>query len=882
MTAKSPKKVAAIPKKGVSKQTVHPKSTGTPCPIVGIGASVGGLGALEKFLGNVPQDSGLAFVVLQHLDPTHKTLMPELLQRVTPMRVVEVKDGTRVHADCVYVMPPNKDVSILRGVLHLLTPAEHRGFRLPIDHFFRALAEDQRERSIAVVLSGMGTDGTLGVRTVKEKGGLVLAQDPATADFDSMPRSAIASGLVDIVSTPDMMCKKIMGFLAQVPRSTPPETVLNAKTQNFLDKAIVLLRSQTGHDFSVYKKNTLYRRIERRMGVHQLSGMDQYIRFLQENPAERDLLFKELLIGVTNFFRDAPFWDNLRDVQLPALFARKPDGGQIRAWVPGCSTGEEAYSLAIVLREAFEKARPRGRFTFHIFATDLDRDAVDRARQGQYPANISADVSPERLHRHFVKEGDGYRVSREIREMVVLAPQNVLMDPPFTKLDILSCRNLMIYLSSEAQKQLLKVFHYSLNPDGILFLGSSETVGGLSSHFEALDSKCRLYRRKKSVDRMELVDFPSTFFNTAPARTKGNAVPSQAGNLQTLADQLLLARFSPANVLVNDKGDILYVGGRTGKYLEPAAGRANWNILAMAREGLRHVLASAFREALRKGTAVTVSDVSVEGGKEHVDVLVEPLETPEALSGTLLVIFTERTAAPEKKATGRAGKPGTRKGGDTGVEQELERLHRELQTNRAEMQNSQEELRSVVEELQSANEEFQSANEEFQSTNEELTTSKEELQSLNEELQTVNTELQSKLDELSRSNNDMRNLLDSTDIATVFLDAALNIRRFTAQTARIIKLIPGDVGRPITDISTDLIYAELSEDAESVLRTLVPVERQVSTRDGRWFGARIMPYRTLDNVIDGVVITFADITHSKELEAELRKNQRAPAKTRKK
>ncbi len=465
-----------------------------PFPIVGIGASAGGLEALEQFLEHMPQGSGMAFVIVQHLDPTHKGVMPELLQRATPMQVIQVKDRTLVEPNHVYVIPPNKDMSILHGTLHLLDPTAPRGLRLPIDFFLRSLADDRKERSIGVILSGMGTDGTMGLKAIKEKAGVVFAQEPASAKFDSMPRSAIDAGLADVVAPVGELPGKIIAYLERAPLLTKPGFLLEGKAQSALEKVVILLRSHTGHDFSLYKKSTVYRRIERRMGIHQIEGIAEYVRFLQGNPQELELLFKELLIGVTSFFRDPEAWEHLKGAIL-ALLADRPSGQVLRAWVPGCSTGEEAYSLAIVFREALDVVKQGKSFSLQVFATDLDREAVDRARQGVFPANISADVSAERLKRFFVKEDDGYRVSKEIREMAVFAVQNIVMDPPFTKLDILSCRNLLIYLAPELQKKLVPLFHYSLNPGGVLFLGSAETVGAFTDLFSTIDGKSRLYRR---------------------------------------------------------------------------------------------------------------------------------------------------------------------------------------------------------------------------------------------------------------------------------------------------------------------------------------------------------------------------------------------------
>jgi two-component system CheB/CheR fusion protein len=807
------------PANAARQETAAPPAT-VSFPIVGIGASAGGLEALEQFLGRVPAGNGMAFVIVQHLDPTHKGIMPELLQRATGMKVIQVKDRSRVRPDCVYVIPPNKDMSILHGVLHLLEPVAPRGLRLPIDFFLRSLAQDRQEHSIGVILSGMGSDGTLGLRAIKEKAGVVLVQEPATAKFDGMPRSAIDAGLADIVAPVTELPGKIIAYLQRTPLVVQSEMALEDKTQSALEKAVILLHAHTGHDFSLYKRNTLYRRIERRMGIHQINKMAAYIRYLQENSQELDLLFKELLIGVTSFFRDPAAWEQLRTQAIPALLANRSPGHALRAWVPGCSTGEEAYSLAIVFKEALEQARPKGNFALQIFATDLDRDAIDKARQGLFPNNIAADVSPERLTRFFAKEERGHRVRKEIREMVIFAPQNLIMEPPFTKLDILSCRNLLIYLGSEVQKKLIPLFHYSLGPDGILFLGSAETIGGFTDLFAPLSGKSRIFRRKESGLRPEPLEFPSSFSAPPPGGPEARPAVKPPLSLQSLADQLVLQRYSPPTVVVNDKGDIFYISGHTGKYLEPAAGKANWNIFVMAREGLRYELSSALQKVLReKGTvALHGLKVGTNGGEQCVDVTVQRLEEPGPLQGLVIIVFTDVAAPEAAKAAVVEPKAHARDARLAELEQELVRVRSEGRANHEEMQTSQEELRS-------ANEELQSTNEELQSTNEELTTSKEEMQSLNEELQTLNSELQAKVDQLSRASNDLRNLLNSTDIATLFLDHELNVRQYTPPAAKIIKLIPADVGRPITDLASELRHSELAEEAREVLRTLERSEK---------------------------------------------------------
>jgi chemotaxis methyl-accepting protein methylase len=837
-------------------------------PVVGIGASAGGLEALELFLKNVPTGSGMAFVIVQHLDPTHKGIMVELLQRATAMKVVQVGDRMKVEPDQVYVIPPNKDMSILHGTLHLFDPAAPRGLRLPIDFFFRSLADDLQDKSIGVILSGMGSDGTLGLRAIKEKAGVVFVQALSSAKFDGMPTSAIDAGLADVAAPAEELPGRIIAYLRHAPLASRPGHALEEKAQSALEKVFILLRTQTGQDFSLYKKSTVYRRVERRMSLHQIDRIATYVKFLQENPQETELLFKELLIGVTSFFRDPTAWDHLKKEVIPALLTHHPEGGVLRAWTPGCSTGEEAYSLAIVFKEAMQQAKPTGNVSLQIFATDLDRDAIVKARAGVYPANISTDVSPERLRRFFIQEERGYRVGKEIREMAVFAPQNVIMDPHFTKLDILVCRNLLIYLTPELQKKLLPLFYYSLNPGGVLFLGSAETIGAFTDLFTPVDVKARIYRRRDTALGGKPIEFPCSFVamtQEAPAPPKAQR---PAPNLQTLVDKLILTHYAPAAVLASNTGDILYISGRTGRYLEPAAGKANWNIFAMAREGLRYELDGAFQKALQTRDAITLKGLRVrtDGHEQAMDITVQPLAEPEELKGMMMIVFADAATPPEAAAARASGRSTVRSARLAEAEQEFHKVREELHTCREEMQTSQEELKST-------NEELQSANEELQSTNEELTTSKEEMQSMNEELQTVNNEMQAKVTDLSRANNDMKNLLDSTDIATLFLDDNLNVRRFTNQMSKIIKLIRGDAGRPITDIASELAYPELAEDAREVMRTLVFKEVSVAGSGGRWFQVRIMPYRTLENRIDGVVITFTDVTVSRTLEIELRKTQ---------
>ncbi|MEI6755009.1 MAG: chemotaxis protein CheB [Paludibacter sp.] len=834
-------------------------------PIIGIGASAGGLEALEQFFENMPADNGMAFVVIQHLDPDHVGIMPELLQRITTMKVFQASDKLVVKPNHVYVIPPNKSMSILRGTLYLFEPIETRGLRLPIDYFFKSLANDQKEKCAGIILSGMGSDGSQGIRKIKELNGIVLVQEPGNAKFDGMPRSAMNAVIVDVVATAIELPKLLINCLKHIPIASS-ESITDIKNTSNLEKIIILLRAQTGHDFSLYKKNTMFRRIERRMNVHQIDKIHNYVRFLQENPKETEILFKELLIGVTNFFRDAPVWEKLKTEIFPQMFTEFPNGYAFRAWVTGCSTGEEAYTLAIIFKEAYEAIKLEKNFSLLIFASDLEVDAIELARKGEYSANIVTDVSPERISNFFTNNQNGFKINSYIREMVVFANQNVIKDPPFTKLDFLSCRNMLIYMEAELQKRLMTLFHYSLNPGGIMLLGSAENESSGNGFFTLLDSKLKFFKRSELPIKPELSNFPSSFTQKGITLTEAQQKPmKEIENIQTLADRLLLQRFSPASVLINDQGDILYITGKTGKYLEPAAGKANMNIYAMAREGLNTLLTGAIRKSKQNYVPVELKNLKVgtNGGTHYVDITIQQIEKPEALKGSIIIVFSDIPTPVIDKQTNKIAVKITSVHHQE-LENELQRVNEELQGTREEMQTSQEELKST-------NEELQSTNEELQSTNEELTTSKEEMQSLNEELQTVNVELQSKIGDFMLANNDMINLLNSTDIATLFLDKELNIRRFTEQISKIVNLRPTDVGRPFTDLVNNLEYPDIASHAKEVLRTLVFIETAITTNSGNWFNVRIMPYRTVDDKIDGLVITFIDITVAKKLEIELNK-----------
>jgi two-component system CheB/CheR fusion protein len=835
-------------------------------PIIGIGASAGGLEALEQFFGNTPINCGMAFVVIQHLDPTHVGIMPELLQRITQMKVYQAKDRIKIKINCVYVIPPNRSISILNGHLHLFKPTESRGLRLPVDIFFRSLADDRQEKSIGIILSGMGSDGSLGVSAIKEKEGVVLVQSPDTAKFDGMPRSAIEAVMADIIAPAEELSSKLISFLHYVP-APKIDPAIDTSYKSNLDKIIILLREKTGHDYSLYKKSTLFRRIERRKSVHQIDKISKYVHFLQENPKEIEILFKEMLIGVTSFFRDPNVWEKLKNETFPTLINELDKGDVLRAWVTACSTGEEAYSLAIIFKEALEKTKNNKNLSLQIFATDIDADAIERARKGFFPAGIVTDVTPERLKTYFIKEESGYRLNAAIREMVVFAPQDVIKDPPFTKLDILTCRNMLIYMEPELQVRLMSLFNYSLNPGGIMLLGTAESLGSSKEGFTEIEPKLKIFKRTTKSTSTEFLDFPSAFHRSKSRKHDNKVATRVVENIQFIAEQTILQRFSPASAMVNDKGDILFITGRTGKYLEPAAGKTNVNIYAMARDGLREALPGAFRKAIQNYKPVVLRKVKVgnNGGTQYVDVTVQRIENPNSVRELLIVVFTDVDDILQLDILNSKTGKLTSKGRQKELENELSRSFEDIQGLREEMQTSQEELKST-------NEELQSTNEELQSTNEELTTSKEEMQSLNEELQTVNVELQSKVSDSMQANNDMKNLLNSTEIATLFLDKELKIRRFTDSLTNIFKLRQADIGRPFTDQVSELQYPDIDIDCYLVLKTLLAKESFITTSDNRWFNVRIMPYRTLDDRIDGLVITFNDITASKDSEDQLRKS----------
>jgi two-component system, chemotaxis family, CheB/CheR fusion protein len=840
-------------------------STDERFPIVGLGASAGGLEALQSFFSEVSEDSAMAYIVLVHLPPKLPSMMPELLKRNARIPVSSARDGEAIEPNHVYVIPPDKEITIYQGGIQLMGIGPKR-VPLPIDSFLSSLALDQGSNAVAIILSGTGTDGTLGVKEIKANNGLVLVQSEESAGYDGMPRSAISTGLADMVIAPEKM-PKILDHYYRHPRTsfsralTSEAAAAASDQRQWLNKILAVLRTRVGHDFSAYKISTILRRIDRRMGLNQIKSHENYVRFLRENPGEAEVLFRELLIGVTNFFRDPESFEVLKNRILPDVFKQMQKGATFRAWIPGCSTGEEVYSLAIILSECLGKIP--GLINLQLFGTDIDKNAIEKAREGLFPASIAAEVSEERLKRFFIEEGDFFRIRKEVRDSVVFSVQDVLTDPPFSRLNLLCCRNLMIYLVAEVQKRLLPLFHYTLAPGGILMLGSSETIGGFTGLFETLDKKWKIFKRREVPETMrQLVDFPSGPATAEPAYRISPEVPAvPKANLALLTQKAILNQFAPPAILIDASGQILHVQGRTGKYLETPSGPPSLNILDLAREGLRIALSSALRAAKSSKKNVIRKRVAVKtnGNVQMIDLHVCPQDAPDELAGKFLVVFEDidiTSAVPGSKPSHHE-----ESGAAASTVAELEK---ELRISQESHQTTVEELESSNEELKSTNEELQSSNEELQSTNEELESSREELQSLNEELQTINAELQNKLEELSAAHDDMHNLLNSTEIATIFVDNDMRVRRFTTEATAIVNLIQTDIGRPLKHVATNLSYEEMIKDLAEVLEKLTPRKVEVKTIEGKWYHMRIIPYRTTNNRIDGAILTFTNIDDQKK------------------
>jgi two-component system, chemotaxis family, CheB/CheR fusion protein len=846
-------------------------------PIVGIGASAGGLDALKKFFSEVKEESGMAYIVVVHLSPKQPSMMPDILTRFTKVPVDFAKDGENIEPDRVYVTPSDKEINVYKGTLQLHDLVK-RDVPLPIDFFLRSLARDQGHNAVGIILSGTGTDGTVGVKEIKSREGLVLVQSIESAEYTGMPNSVIQTGITDKILEPGEMPDTLAHFFTN-PRPGPPkeEQPVQKKEKTWLNKVFSILATQVGHDFSEYKESTIRRRLQRRMDLNQISDHDRYIRLLRENPQEADQLFREFLIGVTHFFREPEAFEALKENILPEIFGNMDKKVTFRAWVAGCSTGEEVYSLAIVIREYLQE-NPR-QVELQLFGTDIDRRAIDKAREGLYTSSIAADVSDERLQKFFTKEKDHYRIRKDIRESIVFSVHDVLKDPPFSRLNLLCCRNLLIYLKGEVQKKILPLFHYTLESEGVLMLGSSETVGQFSNLFKLVDNKWKLFKRREIPYSMRgNLEFPTGLSRQEKAdegEDKPKSVPKK--NIETLAKNVLLEKLTPTAVLIDESGTIIHVHGRTGKYLETVSGPPTHNIFDMAREGLRFELSSALRNAKSSDEVIVRKKLTVKtnGDVQPINLYIHPITKPKELYGNFLVVLEDIEEGKEDEG---AGQPPEEK--DEGEHQKIRELEEELRKSREDQQSTVEELESANEELKSTNEELQSSNEELQSTNEELESSKEELQSLNEELQTVNSELQSKVDELAEAEDDLHNLLNSTQVATVFVDNDIRIKRFTKEAAKLINIIQPDIGRPLEQVTTNLKYKKLIEDIRWVLDKLTTKEKEIQTEDGIWYKMRIIPYRTTDNRIDGAVITFMNIEEQKETQEELEQLNRETEQAR--
>jgi two-component system CheB/CheR fusion protein len=823
-------------------------------PIVGVGASAGGVEALESLFRAMPSNPGMAFVIVTHLAPKRESLLPEILARDTRMPAVNAEDKQPVRANYIYVVPPDVVLGIENGQLRVRANADGRE-RTPIDSFFASLAADQGEYAIGIVLSGAGSDGTLGIKAIKEAGGLTMAQgtDHTGPRHPSMPESAIATGLVDIAVPVETMPAQLVAY-AHGFDILEKEIEKDERAETIRREICGILQEQSGHDFSGYKTRTFYRRVERRMQVLQVRSLDAYVAHLRQNPNEVDRLFRDLLIGVTNCFRDAKAFEALQELAIPRLFEGKGPSDTIRVWVPGCATGEEAYSIAILMREQIEKSRSRVKI--QVFATDIDEAALSVARAGRYPETLLQGLSKERLERFFTPEGASCVINKQVRDMCVFSSHSVVRDPPFSRIDLISCRNLLIYLSSELQNHVIPLFHYALKPNGFLFLGTSENITQHGDLFTSIDKKNRVFQHRQ--DGAHLPHLPALLRRHGiPVPVAGAETRPPIGrSLRQSVEARVLERYAPSHVVVTREGDIINYSAGTGKYLEAPAGRPSRALMALARKGLRLPLRSGLQEAIDTGRATVRDNIELElhDRSEFVKVTVEPMRTDDS-EPLFLIVFSELRAPvtaeepPAKRRKGRARDPN------------LDQLERELRETRERLQSTGEEYETAIEKLKSSNEEMVSVNEELQSTNEELETSKEELQSVNEELQTVNHELTVKLEELDRANSDLRNLYESTEIATIFLDRNLIIRSFTPAVTRIFNLIPTDRGRPLTDIAHHLDYAELPQDVQQVFGTRQAIERRISRKGGTaHFIVRALPYWTGNGTIEGAVLTFNDVT----------------------
>jgi two-component system, chemotaxis family, CheB/CheR fusion protein len=843
-----------------------------PFFIVGVGASAGGLEALTAFLKVLSLDS-MAIVIVQHLAPKHESLLPTLLSRWNEAKVTAVEDGMPVEPGRIYVIPPNADLAILQGVLHLMAPTEGmRAPHLPIDYFFRSLAEDQGSRSIGIVLSGTGSDGTFGLQAIKQAGGITFAQEPTSAKYDGMPRSAIDSGWADFTLPPGEIATELLRvrnhpYLTRKRTSSP-------QSQESVSKLIVLMRAAFGNDLTYYKPTTMDRRIERRMALQKIESLPDYVKFVQGNPGELRLLYKDMLISVTSFFRDPESFETLKAVILPRILESKDSGRQIRIWVPACSTGEEAYSLAITLFEVLgERAQE---FRIQIFGTDVDEGSIQYARRGLYPHNIALDVSPERLQRFFVKKDSGYQITRRIRDAVVFSVQNVTRDAPFSRLDLVSCRNLLIYLRPAMQKRVLRIVHYSLLPTGYLMLGSSETVGELADYFALVDRKNKIYARRHVAETASL-DVGLGVKLPEPTQPVPSSTPHRtSATLASLAERKILELYGPPGVLVNDDFDVVHIRGRTRGYLEPMPGAPSFNILRLARPDLHVELRRVLTEARANNRRASVDcRINEDGIVRPITIEVIPVVEPETKVRCFMVLFHEEATAKGPSSLHEVDDASSSlKVSTTTEDGRTQELERELMMTKEYLQSAIEELESSNEELKSSNEELQSSNEELQSTNEELETSKEEMQSSNEELTTVNDELHSRMGELQLINDDLHNILSSMGSAMIIVGLDLRIRRFTQVAESLMNLVPGDVGRTVSLLNAFIVGERIEKLTAQVVEKLTPIEKRVACANHRWYLLHITPYKTLDHAIKGAVIVLLDIDDTRRLAERTEEDRR--------
>lgn len=841
------------------ERPIQHSSAPSSYPIVGIGSSAGGLEACKQLLEGLPRELGAALILVQHMAGDHESLLPGLLAKSTRFAVVQVKDGMPIQPDRLHVVPPDVQMGIVDGKLRLTPRPVDASRHKPVDFFFRALAAYAQSRAIGVVLSGTDGDGSIGIREIKEAGGITIAQEPSSARYDGMPRSAIATGMIDLVLSPDSIAEEI-SRIALHPFVDQSSTLLQDSDAEGidaqLDRVFALLRSSTGVDFTHYKRPTIKRRLQRRMVLHKIDAIEQYVKLLQQNATETRALYQDLLIHVTQFFRDPDTFQTLRDKVFPEIMQARAPGHPIRIWVPGCSTGEEAFSLAIAILEFL--GDESNTVPVQIFATDVSETAIEHARAGTFPESIAADVSPERLRRFFIHNERNYSVTKSVRQTCVFARQDLTRDPPFSNLDLILCRNVMIYLGAVLQRKLMNVFHYALRPSGFLMLGPAETIGVHSDLFAIADKKHKLYSKKVTPFHAD-VEFSHVDHSKERALGTHRAAPEvrSGAGVQSEANRMVLARYSPPGVIVDADLQIVQFRGQTGAYLEPAPGEASLSLLKMAREGLLFGLRSALQEARRSKTAVRKAGLRVKHGGAIHDVTVEVIPLDASEGRHYLVLFEDASLAPTPMPAAAPVKKG--KAARAARDSKQERLQEELAASREYLQSIIQDLEAANEELQSANEEILSANEELQSTNEELDTAKEELQSTNEELNTVNDELQARNEELSHVNSDLLNLLASVQIAIVMVANDLRIRRFTPMAEKVLNLIPTDLGRPITDIKPNIEIPELEQLIHEAIDTVTTQEREVRDRGGNWYALRIRPYKNLENKIDGAVLALIDI-----------------------